>query len=540
MMHARQIVGIVLCCVMGALFAPAQAAEKASDLYLLQIPALGEDTVEHPNNHRYLMRLYGEGGKRILRIVFPDFAFREFNVEDFWNQGLPPGLAFTTQEDLDGAVTIAGMIVEIPGYFSVTSEGRQERAGYWEGEAMIKLFPYGHEMRGYLKSRWCLQPAPESVVYARMVAALDHLEYLARSKSAGLDSARLQTRDDYVAFLRRQEWPLPRRTLSWKPIDPAFQREIADALADGRIVMREDGFAASEEVTKRFETEAPLLEIDTTVTAHGLPEHEAATLTKDERELENLLRYEYRPPASPYNLRELAALPKEARDKSLRRIRKESARFVSEMDYTWEELQFIPDVAFLVGYIASCPKELQEPVAQRYINDGSKGFFPDMNCAELARVPNPVLLVACLPHMERQAKEQAEEFSAILQEEGYTLEEFEAGKVSGTARVRMGRKYSRWSILTRQRMRLDQAAKLSQTERVKRLLEVSGLTIEEIRKYSIPQLVAKVLSPVPSQEARALVDETPKFKEYLRDSEDEELKALVRQKGLKLEPAPTD
>jgi hypothetical protein len=369
-----------------------------------------------------------------------------------------------------------------------------------------------------------------------MVAALDHLKYLAQTNRGGLTSAELETREDYVEFLRGQEWPMPGRTLLWQPIDPEFRKAISDALEASRIVMREAGFAPSEEMTKSFETESPLLEIDRKVTAHGLPERERKELTRDERELENLVQYVYEPPAAARNIREIAALPKDARDKRLSRMLKESARFVSQLDYTWDELQFVPDIAFLAGYIASVPSELQGRVAERYIGDESKDFFPRMHWNELARVPNPVLLMACLPRMKETAERQAKEFSEILREEGYTLEDADNNKLSGSAIMRMRSRHpDRYSLLRRRRIRIGQAEGLAETERVKKLLDLSGLTIEQVGQYTIPQLVARILSSISSQQAQSLVDETPKFKAYLRRTEDEDLKALIRQKGLDLD-----
>jgi hypothetical protein len=544
-MNARRMVPVATLLMLCAVALSAHGAEKEPDgLYVLHIPGLGEDTVEHPNKKRHLMRLYGEGREHLLRRVFPDVTFREFTGwEDYWNQHLPPGLAFTGARTGDEGVTISGMIVGIPMYYSVTLEGQEGRAGSWEGEAIIKMFPYGHEWRGYMKSKWSLQPAPESFVYERMVAALDYLKHLAESKRAGLSTQELETRDDYVAFLRRQEWPFHERSLGWKPIDPEFQKAIADALEDGRIVIREGGFSPSEEVRKSFENEVPLVTVNTKVTTHGTVQREVKVLTEDERRLENLLRYEYRPPTTPYSIRRLATPPKvrtvthskKSRDERLANMGKEVARFVSEMDYSWDELQFIPGIAFLAEYVASVPQELQDRVAERYITDESGSFFPGMEWEWIARIPDPVLLMACLPRMKQTAERQAKQLSEILQEEGYTLQDLEDDKISIRTRMRMKDKHPRFTALRRRRIRVGQAEGLAETERVKRLLETSGLKIAEIDEYTIPELVTRILSPMSSEQAQSLVNETPKFKEYLRRTEDEGLRDLIKEKNLDVE-----
>ena len=107
------------------------------------------------------------------------------------------------------------------------------------------------------------------------------------------------------------------------------------------------------------------------------------------------------------------------------------------------------------------------------------------------------------------------------------------GKLAGSAIMRMKRRHpDRYSLLRRRRIRIGQAEGLAETERVKRPLEASGLRIEDIEQYTIPQLVAKILSPMSPERARSLVNETPKFREYLRKTEDEALRSLIKEKGL--------
>ncbi len=535
-MRSRKIAWIALCCVMGSFFASAQAAQTSSDLYLLQIPGLGEDTVEHPNRERHLVRLVGDGQQRRLRRVFPDLYFSEFTGwDDLWEGKLSPGLAVTGPEEDDGAVTIEGVIVGIPMYYGVALEGRRERPGYWEGKARIKLFPYGHEWVGHMESRWCLQSAPPSRVFTHMVAALEHLRRLSEGPQVYYDGPRLDTAEDYVVYLREGNWPLPKGTILWKPIEPRFRNAIADALAQGWIVLTDEGFDVAREVRRAFEDEAPPRVIDMKVTAHGIPRLERKEPPQEEQRLEKLLR-NYRPPRTADSLRRLAHWPD--REQRLAVAGERVERFISAMDYTWDELQFIPGVAFLAEHIASVPPELQNRAAERYIRDGSEDFFPGMDWAELARVPNPILLMACLPRIRDTAQREQKALAGILHKEGYTLDELE--QMAGSERMRMKEKYPEFGRLAVRRTPVGRAEALAATERVKPLLDVSGLRIEEIGKYTIPQLVAKVLSPMSSKEAQALVDETPKFNEYLRDSEDGELKALVKQKGLKLGPAPTD
>ena len=73
---------------------------------------------------------------------------------------------------------------------------------------------------------------------------------------------------------------------------------------------------------------------------------------------------------------------------------------------------------------------------------------------------------------------------------------------------------------------------LAQTERVANLLKISALGIDEIADHKIPMLVVKVLEPLPAAEAQQLVDETPKFRQYLESADNEALKNIIREKGL--------
>ena len=503
------------------------AKRQFESLYLLYIPGLGEDTVEHPCKERHLVRL-GEGN---LRRVFPDFYFQEFSgFQAFWKRKLSPGLDFTRNK----TVRIQGIIVDMPMYYEVTLEGHEKEKDLWRGEAKIRLFPYARAMQGHLESKWCLQSAPESYVYGRMVDALNHLRNVAKSRRAQLKVTELTTKDDYVEFLRERDWPFPGRTPAWKPIEPRFRQSIAVALEDGRILIRKDGFVPSADVKKGFGKEDALCKIETKVTAHGFPKRGVETLTEDERRLKRLIQ-QYRPPTTADGVRELANEPKDRRRTLVASLGREIEQFVSEMDYTWEELQFIPGVAFLAEYIASVPQELQQRVAQRYIRDGSRDFFPGKSWDEIARIPNPILLMACLPRMKQLAKNQAQELRQVLKEHGYTLKDLENNKVPGSALMKISRQNSQFNELRRWRMGMDQAEKLAETKRVKELLIISGLKIKEIGEFTIPGLVTKILLHLPSEKAQALVDEMAQMQPYLIRTEDKELKDLIEEKNLKLE-----
>lgn len=545
-MAIRRLCSVAIFLVALALAVPAQGAAEAPDnLYLLHIPGLGEDTMDQPNRERHLVRLRTEGTRTTLRRVFPEVYFGEFTRwEDLWSRQLPEGLVVTREADAE-TVEVKGIIVHMPVYYAVALEGRETEPGHWEGDAKVEIFPYGHPMGGHLESRWSLQPARSSDVYRRMVKALEHLRKLSERRRPYYDGPPLETAEGYVAYLREGNWPLPEGSIFWKPIEPRFREAIADALAKGRIVLGEEGFAPAEEVRRTFEPEGPLRGIDMEVTAHGIPQPERKEPTDQERRMERLLM-EHRPPVTAYRIRQIAgyADPEAAYYRFRQRagyadpeayLGERAEQYVSDSGYTWEQLAIIPGVAFLAEHISSVPGDLRDEVAERFITDGSEDFFPGMSWREITGVPNPVLLVACLPRMERTAKEQAEELAALLRNEGHTLEELEAGRMSGTARIRMGRKYPRWPYLSRWRIRRDQAEKLAETPRVAKLLAASGLEIEEIGQYPIPELVARVLSGMSADEAQALIDQTPKFKSYLRRTENPLLRQVITARQLNLE-----
>jgi hypothetical protein len=412
-MTVKELSGLAVFWIVLALLVSAHGAEDAGgDLYLLHIPGLGEDTMDIPNRKRHLVRLRSDRSKGTLRRVYPDLYFQEWTgFGDFWTRTLARGLAVTRNQRDGEAMTITGFIVDAPGLFSVTLEGRKERPHCWEGQATVTLFPYGHPMRGHLTSRWSLEPAPASYVYRRMVAALDHLKNLSEGPEVYYGGPPLKTKDDYVAYLRGDNWPLPEGSVFWKPIEPQFREAIADALAQGRILLEREGFAVAEGVRRTFAEEEPLRIVDTKVTAHGIPRPERQESTEEEGRLERQIR-DYRPPVTAYEVRQIAGYSDPEAY-----LGERAEQYVAGSDYTWEELAVIPAVAFLAEHIASVPEELRDRVAQRYIRDGSEDFFPGMSWRDIARVPNPVLLLVCLPHMEQTARQQADELRAILQKE---------------------------------------------------------------------------------------------------------------------------
>lgn len=533
MKNLRVLLFVSISVLMCFLVLPVQGAEKEfDDLYLLYIPGLGgPDAVEDPNEERHLVRIISKGEKTIIRRVFPDFYFQAFTGwEDVYDQKQLPGLETA---DING-VTIKGVIVDVPEHFFVTLKVLKKLPNVWMGEATIKCFIYSRYW-GKTKSKWCLEPAPQSSVYRKMLRGLEYLKHLNESKRK-IISPKLKTKDDYVTFLKEEGWPIPGSSHNWKPIEPQFKKSIAEALKNGEIIFREDDFAFSEEVKGRFDKEKPLCKIDIKVTAHGFPEREKEEMTEEKKRLKELRRKK-EPPVTARSIREIAHESKEKREYSIKSMVDTASCFLRNLDYTWGELKYIPGCAFLAEHIASMPENLQDKASGWYIRDGSDDFFLDKSWEEIARIPNPVLLTACLPWIKKTAEKQVKELTEILQKEGYTLQQLEDNKIPGTARVKMGRKYDRFSVLSKHRIRTGQGEKLAETKRVKRLLDASGLSFEQIAELSMPELTTELIADIEVEELQEMLNLTPKFKEYLQvlvDGDNEDIKEIVREKKLNL------
>jgi len=453
-------------------------------LYLLFIPALKGDDGPAARQPPHLVRLTEEKGHTTIVRMYPDLYYRKYTgKKDVTRDRLKRGLAMKEARD-SGEVTVNGAAFHDRGmgYYQVSLEGKEEEPNWWHGHAKVTIAPYYELAPAPFSSEWSMQPAPPSAVYERMVHAFIFL----RRYGAGRETdstvrtsgelPALRTKEDYLAFLRAEDPAWPKRRLVTISINAHFRALMADALEKGEMSIEDGEFAVSEALKRTFQGEEPLREIDINVTFEG----ESIKTERYDPRLEAS-----RPPWIGRQIRFMAGEPPEEREEMLGYAGKTDRQRVEKLDFTWQELRYVPDAAFLAEHMASVPDDLKERIATGYIDDDSLDYFPGISFEELAAVPNPVLLVACLPHMER-----------------------------------------------------EQAEGLAQTERVRELLSASGLQIKEVADYSIPKLIAKVLAPMPVEQARALVARTPKFEDYLRATDNVELRKLIEEKGIELPDAP--
>ena len=456
-----------------------QGKDVPEGLYALFIPALKNDTGPAFQVRPHLVRLVQQNGHTVILRVFPGIYFREFtSIDDLKHGRMRPGLRMHTDR-LGKGISISGSIVfeNSFGYFQISLKGSEEEPRYWKGRAEVEPAPHFGLLGGKYRSEWCMQPAPSALIYEEMVRALRLLKEDAHGHDAKhlwrpSDPPRLSTMADYVRFLRSEEVAWPKHGLVTRSIERQFRIRIADELQAGRILLNGGRFLVSEDVKKGSTGKKAIRKIDINVTCDKwLVIQTTAYDPRGDR---------YRPPVSGRGARHLASRAGKRREKLLVGMDKKDREFLEALDYNWDELAHIPDIALLAEHMTTVPDDLKDKIAP-YISDGSRNYFPAMTYAQLARVPDPVLLMACLPHMQ-------------------------AG----------------------------QAKELAATARVKQLLDRSGLDIREIAKCTFPQLILRVLGPMPTKEAQALIDTTPKFREYLQRADSEELKALVRTKGLRL------
>ncbi len=510
---------------------------EGGTVYALFVPALILDDHLAREAKPHLVRLVGRGRtRRIGRILHPENYLPEYKGQKALEKALRGERLkhdlVLRRAALGSGVSIEGAVLVLAGEGPVvlllSLEGEETGPGTWRGEGTVKggmLGAISEDEPGY-RSEWLLQPAPASVIYDTMLKALEFL----RGNIGEAGGGPLLSKEDYVTYLRSKRPRWPKRGALTLSIDSHFCGLIAEALESGRIEMKGAEFSVSEQVRGTFAEETPLASIDLNVTYEG--EQRRATPPTTVREWKIYPRF------TGDQIRDWAAEPEEKREYTLAYGGEGDRKWIENLDYRLEELRYIPDVAYLAEHMTTVPEDLQPRAVDWFIRDGSATFFPHTSFEELARIPNPVLFVACLPRMKRTAPKIRERLNDILQEKGYTLKEAEEGRVPMSVHIWLREEHFRMGLQIGDRVRVGQAEKLAETQRVKELLNVSGLEIDEIADYSIPELIAKVLAPMPAEEAQALIDKTPKFKDYLKATDNEKLRALVEEKGLELRETP--
>ena len=374
--------------------------------YLLHVPALECDDGAAVTQPPHLVRLTQEGGHSVITRMYPDLYFRAVKSKrDIIRDRLDAGLVMKAAGDA-GEITVQGVDLDEHGvgYRLISLTGRQEEPSWWRGHAEVVPAPYLELAPAAFTSEWSMQPAPASSVYQRMIHAFRFLSDYGAGREVysthpSPEPPALRTEEDYITFLRSEDPGWPKRDATTVSINEHFRVLMADALEKGQILLKDGQFAVSEEVAKTYDGEEPLREIGIDVTYEG--EQRKAKPPYDPRLRAN------RPRLVGRTIRFLATKPRdEAEGFLVTGGSTQDLDYLRRLGYTWEELRYIPDVAFLAGHMTTVPDDLKARIAKGYIRDGSLDYFPEMSFEKLAAVPNPVLLMACLPHMGREQAEK--------------------------------------------------------------------------------------------------------------------------------------
>jgi len=443
------------------------------ELYVLRLPALSPYNLSDVAATEHLVRVVRDGDRLLVEKMFPDLFRQErfANIEDIVADKVERGLGM--RRSAGDTIVVQGAVLSPPAFGSwVDLRGNRDPKGGWHGLGFV--YPLGHMangLPGHYESEWSLEKAPPSAVYDAMLQALRFLRDEVNNDPAGRQTAPygqpLTTKHDYVGFLGSKDVNWPKHGLVSLGINDHFRSEIAGALEEGRIVLRDGDFVISEQVEVLYSAENSLDQISAEVAAVGFMPGELMEM--------------FRPPLRLEYLRHLAGLPAVERESLLVRAGPEAREFLDGLQCSWEEIGFAPAIVLFAAHMAQVsPEVLQQHYTMAYIGEESRErYFPALSYWEIAAVPAPVLLLACLPKLPA-----------------------------------------------------ERAEGLAQTERVKRLLDASGLKVEEIPGYTVPGLVYRVLSRVPAEDAQDMVEQTPKFAEYLRTTDFVPLKNLAVEKNL--------
>jgi len=433
-------------------------------IYELFIPALSNDGGPAYNVDPQLVLLEESKNGITVKRMWPALYYQKYDEDAFKAGELAKGLVWK-QDSSSDKIQISGIIVDdhVRGYWKVLLRGQKKDDAFWTGHAEVNVAGYFHLSDNIFKSEWSLQPAKRSMIYDRM---LNLLNFIRREPDEAVRST-LKSKKDYREFLRSSEFVRDDSGRRELPIAKRFRELTIEALNRDEIQFSDGRFSLAQRLRKSFEQETNLKEIDINVTSTD----SRPAYTPSQREIENSPRFE----ANDIN----RYAKKSARWRD-RHFESYQFDFINESGCTWDELKYVPGIAFLSNHMAGVPEDLRDKIAKGAIHDGSLEWFRGMTFDELAAVPKPVLLAACLPHMkEREAK------------------------------------------------------KLAETERVKNMLEWGDLDADDIYRYSIPELVALIVENCPADDIENLLD-IPKMVAYLKDTESQRLKEAIMKRGLQL------
>ena len=423
------------------------------------------------------------GSKRIhsLTLLFAFFS-KKVSIEEVssfpWEKNKYPSLGLVVDHEKNRLNIEGGLFFRgpVPVFFNLHLKAAEEfKPECWRGQANVKRIT--RRKRQIFRSEWGLTRAPDSVVCGYLV------EFINRQIRRGnlSENATPQNTIKELETWKSSSNPIVKYLRSDRLVDLAKEQ-----IGQGNIIIR-NGKAKCTNISPQELSADTLYEkyfafIDDQV---QLPE----SYTKQAEPRYKLEERKYQPEGTPQGIRSSRRLRQEEY-KSIWNVRndlkltKDYSKDKNYLDFTKAELKWAPGIVLLAEHLASIPKDTAKKVAEDYIEDGSAEWFDNLHYKELAVIPSPVFLVACLPHMET-----------------------------------------------------EQAQKLAGTERVKKLLDASSITIEEIANLSFPALTAKLIRNFKPSELQRMLDLTPEFKEYLKklkNQGNEKITEIVEHKDLNL------
>ena len=452
------------------------AGERFPNAYLLHFPALGRTNATKP----LLVYWSPKGNTQKLHSMWPRYCFFSETVPPDWRKEgeLPsPGLVINKTEkgSLSMSGTLLGVGKEVAVFFDLELKSGTQVGNKWRGNALVQ---WNQNADKTYRSEWGLIPAPDSVVYGYAIKFLN--EQIQNGKLP-----KQATIADTVKALKK--WPLAKPTRLEERIRPNKLIELAiEEIKQGRIAIH-NGKAKCENVPTEDVSDQRILDKYFNFVDDHIERPESPDKPAEPRYKPNERKFV--PEGTPQGIRSSRRLRQEEY-KSIWNVRndlkltKDYSKDKNYLDFTKAELKWAPGIVLLAEHLASIPKDTAKKVAEDYIEDGSAEWFDNLHYKELAVIPSPVFLVACLPHMET-----------------------------------------------------EQAKKLAGTERVKKLLDASSITIEEIAYLSFPALTAKLIRNFKPSELQRMLDLTPEFKEYLKklkNQGNEKITEIVEHKDLNL------
>ncbi len=179
------------------------------------------------------------------------------------------------------------------------------------------------------------------------------------------------------------------------------------------------------------------------------------------------------PVTSDTHLKALAGHPQ--RD-DFRKVESYDTLFANILhELTWDEIQFSPGIVLLIDNIAVFTHEKQQYIAQSYVEDGSLDFFYEISYNTLQKIP-PLFLI----------------------------------------------------LLARSKMSEEDLTGLTEVSpRFATMIEAyNAIPPEELANVSLAEFLLKISESLPEDFRQAYFEESPKLRNYVAGSDDENLKTL--------------